>query len=90
MKEKYGTARVYCSFGLYNLYGILRPFHHWVGNEWYWKLTDRIYLTWMNPVVVPYQQWIYRLAYKRAVEKYPHLKAEILDGADYEELLEGL
>jgi hypothetical protein len=41
-------------------------------------------------LVVPYHAWLYKLAYKRAVVKRPHLVAEIIYGADYSELLTGL
>ena len=32
----------------------------------------------------------YRETYKKAIEKWPHLKQEILQGADWSEYLEGL
>lgn len=37
-----------------------------------------------------YQRFIYRLAYKQAIKKWPDLKDEILCCADWEEYLGGL
>jgi len=39
---------------------------------------------------VPYQKFIYRRAYKKAIEKYPAIRENILCAADYPNLLEGL
>ena len=33
---------------------------------------------------------VYRNVYKEAIAKWPHLKSEILNGADWDEFLEGL
>jgi len=37
-----------------------------------------------------WQELVYRRAYKNAIEKWPHLKEEILKGADWDEFLQGL
>lgn len=42
---------------------------------------------WVNKLVVPYHEFIYRLGYKMAIKKRPHLTDEIIEGADYPELL---
>ena len=89
-KEKYGTVRVYCSFGIGTLYNVIRPGYHWIGKEWYWRLSYKIKLHHLHWIVVPYQIIVYRFAYKKAVEKYPELKEEILSCADWPEYLEGL
>lgn len=103
-KEKYGTARVYVSFsGCPNMHNIFWPSHHYIrweqylgkfGEVLYWidnKIVDNIiYYSGINYIFVPYQRFIYRLAYKRAFKKYPHIKKEIKHGCDFPELLKGL
>lgn len=97
-KEKFGTARVYCSFGLsghWAIHGLIKPgwiYYQWprwiyhidcfLSNSWLTSFIDR--------VLVPYQCFIYRLAYKRAIRRYPHIREEILCCADYSSLLKGL
>jgi len=44
----------------------------------------------LNKIVVPYHKFIYRKAYKKAVEKYPAIKDRILRTANFPELLDGL
>ncbi len=94
MKEKYGTVRVYCSFGWYQLHCITHP--NYAYNQypkWLWNI-DCNYLSkvipLMNWFIVPYQKLLYSYFYNRAIRKWPHLKQEILDSADWSELLEHL
>jgi hypothetical protein len=92
-KEKFGTVRVYCSFGWDSLHCIIWPRHCWIHSWWPYKLDLKI--SWylmpiLNKLVVKYHIWLYRKSYARAVEKYPHLKDEILSGADFGEVLEGV
>jgi hypothetical protein len=102
-KEKYGTARVYCSFtGFPNIHNIIWPSYYyiqWRAFSWFGKVMEFvdtkivdniIYYSGINYIFVPYQKFIYRLAYKRAMKKYPHIKAEIKHGANWDELLKGL
>jgi hypothetical protein len=95
-KEKYGTARVYCHFGWHQMFSITHPGYaysrYW---DWVWNLdvsitTKIFHVLRINALVLPYQQWIYRRAYDRAITRYPHIRDEILDGADWPEYLEGL
>ncbi len=94
-KEKFGTARVYCSFGWYQLHSITHP--GYVRSrypKWLWEI-DCLYIAKILPrltdwAVGPYHKWLYRRAYKLALRKWPHLAAEILMGADWTELLMGL
>lgn len=96
-KEKYGTVRVYISFGLgwRNLLNITHP--GWVHYRCYpqWLSTfDHFVLSriipYLNYIVVPYHKWLYRKLYRDMIHKYPHLKGEILCCADYPELLKNL
>ena len=85
-KEKYGTARVYCTLGLTDLHGLLYPGYAYVRGP-YWLMTLPIFR------YLPTRWWqrrVYRLAYARALKKYPHIREEILDCADWPEYLEGL
>ncbi len=90
-KEKFGTVRVYT--GLYwergwLLMHLLKPGHvYWRFPRWlrtvdYWFPTH-----WLNPVIHPFYCWLYIRAYRNALRKWPHLRLEILCGADYSELL---
>ena len=94
-KEKYGTARVYCHFGWYGIHSIVFPklpiiaYFKWLWIVDGWPLTQAV-MEQLNKAAVPWQRKIYRQAYKKAIAKWPHLVLEILDGADYPELLIGL
>lgn len=94
-KEKWGEVRVYLSFGWTDLiqntcypgYAYLQyPRALWPLS----KTLSMLLCPALNLVVVPYQRRLYRHYYKRAMQKWPHLRAEILGGADYPELLGGL
>lgn len=93
-KEKFGTVRVYCSLGWHQLHSITHPGYCYSRYpQWLWKLD--CYHGWkiarvLNVVVVPFHRWLYRRAYRLAVEKWPHLRKEILNGADWREILQGL
>lgn len=93
-KEKYGTARFYAWFGVHGLHNITHPGS--AGYAWYpkWLIhCDLFYfptlfkwagITWFFS---KWQPFIYSLAYKRALKKYPHIREEIISGADYPELI---
>jgi len=92
-KEKYGSVRIYLSFGWYSLLNITHPGYmsYWVYPNWL-HLLDCDYLSKIIPVIfnwfiIPYQVWLYRKLYSDMLKKYPHLKKEILCCADYPELL---
>jgi hypothetical protein len=91
MKEKYGEVRVYVSFGWYQIHCITHPGHSYGRYpKFLWNL-DCMYLSHivplLNPVVVPMQKFLYTYIYGKALRKWPHLRKEILQGADYPELL---
>jgi predicted GH43/DUF377 family glycosyl hydrolase len=93
-KEKYGTARIYCSLGWHQFHSITHPRTVYSRYpQWLWEL-DIDYGTKIVPFlfgwVVHYHAWLYRKTYANAVKKYPHLKEEILCCADYSKLLEGI
>ena len=89
-KEKFGTVRVYCSFGVTCLWQLVRP--GWI----YYKgpkALQRVgmnywpFLRLLNYLVVPYHAWLYKRYYRLARKRWPHLEEEIYRGADYCELL---
>jgi len=93
-KEKYGTVRVYCGFGWEGVYSIWRPGYVWYPHWWprrldFW-LSDTIVWCLINRMIIPLQQMAYVWRYQQAIQKWPHLKKEILCCADYSELLEDL
>jgi len=83
---------VHCSFGWYSLHDIVYPGHaynrfpKWLRNFDNFCISKVVRL--LNFVVVPIHKWIYKKAYKEAVNMFPHLKVEICVMADYVELLE--
>jgi len=93
IKEKFGTLRIYCGFGWSSFYSIYRPRHCWISPWWPRRLdlvVSKYLMPVLNKVVIPIQKKLYRYRYKKAVQKWPHLKLEILISADYGELLNGL
>lgn len=91
-KEKFGRLRFYANFGWISLHTLIYP--GYVYNQfpgWLWRLD----LYCISPVLQflfenifdNWQRKIYNMAYRRAVLKYPHLREEILEHADYPELL---
>lgn len=92
-KEKYGTVRVYCAFGFDSVHELIWPRHCWIHKWWPYSL-DLKASDWVMPVfnrlIFPYQKFIYRMAYKRAVAKHESLWKEILVMADHGKLLDGI
>lgn len=41
----------------------------------------------LNPILIPYQSWVYKKVYQRAVNLYPDLADRITKCADYKHLL---
>lgn len=92
-KEKFGTVRVYCYFGFDSVHGLIWPRHCWIHEWWPYRLDllmSSLLSKILNTIFLPYQRFIYRLAYKRAIKKYPHLRDEIFSCADFGEILEGV
>lgn len=93
-KEKYGTVRVYCSFGWYTVYSFYRPNYHHYGQwpRWIIELDfkTQIPMSLLSKIAFPWQKFIYRQVYKYYVNKYPDLKENILCCADYKEFLKDL
>lgn len=82
-KEKFGTVRVYCSFGWENLGSITHPGYYFIPNSVYifnW-------IRYFNFITILIQKSLYRYRYKKAVKKWPDLKEEILCSSDFPELL---
>ena len=95
-KEKYGTVRVYCNLGWYNLHDVFYPGYAYSQfPKWLWgfdvyhghKVLKYTGLNWLS---VRYHMFLYRYAYKKAIVKYPEIRDNILNSADWNELLKGL
>lgn len=93
-KEKYGTVRVYTGLHWdrgWLLNHLFYPNHvYYRFPMWVRKMDCWIPTHWLNPILHPFFCWLYRRAYKNSITKWPHLREEILSGADYSELLGGL
>jgi hypothetical protein len=91
-KEKWGTVRVYCTFGWTQIHSITHPGYAFCQYpRWLWVLDCRLghYITRVaNIVAVPVHKQLYGFFYRRAMEKWPHLRKEIIYGADWPELLD--
>lgn len=95
MKEKYGTVRVYTSIGVNCFLNITHPGYVHYRSYPRWAMIFDINhgakvlrwsgLAWLfREIIHPH---VYRLAYKKALQKWPHLKKEILVCADWPELM---
>lgn len=91
-KEKFGTARIYCSLGFNQLHDITHPgyvysrYPKWL---WTWDIYvgSRIIPFLFNWFIVPWQKLVYRKVYQEACKKWPHLEEEICCCADFRKLL---
>lgn len=98
MKEKWGTHRVYCSFGITDIHSLIYPGYHYVKfTGWRKDLYYRTaHLQWIlfrklvNWWLVPLQRRWYRKVYQMAIRKFPDRAQAILIGADEWDLLDGL
>lgn len=95
-KEKFGGVRFYCWFSDGTLYGLIKPGYYyynwpkwfnWIDYEIIARVVRYTGLLWL---IHKWQHFIYRAAYKRAVDKHPSLRDEILVDADHHEYLEGI
>jgi len=96
IKEKWGCLRFYAFFSDGTLYSICKPGYYWVSwPKWLYRL-DTMIFKWvivnsgLIRLIHKWQYFIYRLAYEIAVKKYPHIRKEILQDADYKELLKNI
>jgi len=95
-KEKYGTCRVHIQgMGYLSLFSLTHPGYVYSRYpKWLWS-ADIYYIgpflrKTIGRPMYKYQCFIYRLAYKRALKKYPNIREEILCCADFDELLKDL
>lgn len=100
-KEKYGTVRFYATpNGIRSLLEITHPGYCSYIPAGYpkWLISFDIFVIghiltskWLAPLqylVYKYRCFIYKLAYKNAIKKWPHIRSEILSGAHALELLD--
>jgi len=93
-KEKYGELRFYAKFGWLSLHTLIYPGYVYSQfPNWLWRLDCR----YIGPTLRffferPFVWWqikVYNWAYQRALARHPHLRAEILNSADYHEFIKG-
>lgn len=93
-KEKYGTVRFYAQFGYLSLHTLVYPGYAY--NQfptWLFSLDINYITTILSPLEKLFYKWqkkVYIRAYKEAVIRWPHLREEILSGADESEWLKEL
>ena len=96
MKYKFYTVRIYCSFGIHSLHDLIYPGYAYSQfPKWLWNLDCRfgypvMRYTGISELSFRIHKWAYRRAYRKAIGKYKHFRTELLNGADYRELLKGL
>lgn len=93
-KEKYGECRIYCHFGIENLYWFFKPNYHFYRYHKYVRRLDdatfgKLFKLLREPIY-KWQKFIYRRAYQNAIKKWPHIQLEIINGCDYSELVKDL
>ena len=91
-KEKYGTVRVYTDIGYISLHSLVYPGRvHNNFPSWLWNLDIDYIGPALNKIFgrlfIRWQERVYYKAYKKAIYKWPHLRAEILVCADHLDLL---
>lgn len=95
IKEKYGTVRFYVSFNSLSLHSLFYPgYVYYQFPNWLMKfdmyVVGPILNFFFSKIFYKYQCFMYRFGYKKCLQKYPHLREEILSCADHDELLKGL
>lgn len=94
-KEKFGTVRFYAMFGL-SLHSLFYPGHYyyrwpkWVTTFDLYAFTPICEKLGIHKLWNKWQKKVYSDAYLKAIHKWPHLRAEILCGADHVELVKGV
>lgn len=92
-KEKYGTVRIYCGFGVDSLHGLIYPgyaynqFPVWLQKLDFEVISPFIRKSGLDRLTSKLHMRIYRRVYKKYITKYPRYRNNILAGADYPELL---
>lgn len=98
MKEKYGSWRVYCDFGIHSLHDITHNGYAYIQYKGIFKSlyynTTTLQSVLLNSLVnwwlVPLQRKWYTYVYTRAVKRFPDEDIALLSGADHPELLSKL
>lgn len=91
-KEKYGTLRADMPYGLFDgsLLSLIEPRLH--NRTKRFKIADNIFYytlgRLLRPIIVRYQQYVYKVGYKKVCKKYPHIVEEIMEDAEYPEWLD--
>lgn len=88
-KEKFGTSRFYAHMSntvdLWELWTGGYVFYH--GPKWFWYINCKLRFDVPFGLLTKYRIFIYKLAYKKVLRKYPHIHNEIISGMDHPDLL---
>lgn len=92
-KEKFGTLRFYAKFNTISLTNIVYPGGYrqlpkplgWLDRT----VFEPVFKLLFGNLWHVWQQSVYSWAYNRAIKKHPHIREEILEAADYLELIDG-
>lgn len=93
-KEKFGCLRFYAVFGGLSLHTLFYPEYYYSKfPKWLWNL-DVLYVgpfldKLLGKPFVLWQKFIYNRAYQGALKRWPHIRPEILNDADYLEWIVG-
>jgi hypothetical protein len=96
VKEKYGSVRIYCGFGISGLHSLVYPgyaynqFPGWLRKLDRYVVCPLVEKSGLSRLTAKLHMRVYRNVYKKAIQKYPEYRKNILACADYSELLEGL
>lgn len=90
-KEKFGQVRFYAYIdGELDIWALLvGGYYYYKGPKWFWPINGFI----AKHVKIPfellyrYRVFIYKLAYKRALKRYPHIHNEIISGMDHRDAI---
>ena len=92
-KEKWGVMRLESIYYGFSIVWLIWPGYMFCPKrcpKWLFMLDQDLAHRWpvyrflINWWFIPYQKWILKLAYKRAVKKWPHIEAEIMEEYDWE------
>lgn len=93
-KEKYWTIRVYIGLRSFTFYDLIFPNSNGAHPLWLYDLQSKsfmiIFFDQLARILIPWQNFVYRWTYKRAIKKWPEYREAMLGTADWYYHLKGL
>lgn len=91
IKEKWGRLQFYVTFH-WQLHDLVYPGYCYIQWNRVFRWIDDLYQTevfnWPRQLIVHYQQWVYKILYRRLVAKWPHIADEVAASAQWPEYLD--